>query len=157
MIDIANLRYRWPKADQVCLAIDELHIAAGEALFLYGPSGSGKSTLLGLLAGVLLPDEGSIALKGEAWLSLSAARRDAYRADHVGYIFQQFNLLPYLSVLDNVMLPCRFSAVRHDRAIRDGSSVVKIAQELLLQFGVAEGLWRRPAAASQYDAGLCES
>ncbi|MEP6587920.1 MAG: ABC transporter ATP-binding protein [Polaromonas sp.] len=147
MIDIANLRYRWPKADHVCLAIDELHLAAGEALFLYGPSGSGKSTLLGLLAGVLLPDQGSVAVKGEAWSSLSNARRDAYRADHVGYIFQQFNLLPYLSVLDNVMLPCRFSAVRHDRAIRGGSSVVTIAQELLLQVGLVEGLWRRPAAS----------
>ena len=147
MIDITNLRYRWPKADQVCLAIDELHLAAGKALFLYGPSGSGKSTLLGLLAGVLLPDQGSITLKGEAWSSLSATRRDAYRADHVGYIFQQFNLLSYLSVLDNVMLPCRFSAVRHDRAIRGGSSVVKIAPEVLLQFCFGQRLWRRPAAS----------
>ncbi len=146
MIDIANLHYRWPQADHDCLAIDELHLAAGEALFLYGPSGSGKSTLLGLLAGVLLPNQGSVALKGTAWSSLSTARRDAYRADHVGYIFQQFNLLPYLSVLDNVTLPCRFSAVRRNRAINGGASVAAIAQDLLRQVGLADGLWNRPAA-----------
>ena len=116
MIELDALRYRWPGAAQDCLAIDALHVAAGRTLFLHGPSGGGKSTLLGLLAGVLLPREGTVSLLGTAWASLSGARRDAFRADHVGYIFQQFNLLPYLSVLDNVLLPCRFSALRRQRA-----------------------------------------
>lgn len=147
MIDITQLRYRWSQADHDCLAIDALHLAAGEALFLHGPSGSGKSTLLGLLAGVLLPSQGNVALKGTAWSSLPGARRDAYRADHVGYIFQQFNLLPYLSVLDNVMLPCRFSALRHDRASQGGASVVAVARELLSQVGLADRLWHKPAAS----------
>src|SRR5687767_3505590 len=110
MIEIGALRYRWPGAASDCLAIDALTVPAGESLFLHGPSGGGKSTLLGLLAGVLLPSSGHCSLLGTPWASLSAARRDAFRADHVGYVFQQFNLLPYLNVLDNVMLPCRFSA-----------------------------------------------
>ncbi|HSM23175.1 MAG TPA: ATP-binding cassette domain-containing protein, partial [Rubrivivax sp.] len=67
-------------------------------------------------------------------------RRDAFRADHVGYVFQQFNLLPYLSVLDNVRLPCRFSRRRAARAPADA------AEHLLARVGLAEALWRRPAA-----------
>ena len=116
MIEAFKLRYRWRGAAQDCIAVDALRVRAGHTLFLYGPSGGGKSTLLGLLAGVLLPREGQVALLGTPWASLSGARRDAFRADHVGYIFQQFNLLPYLSVLDNVLLPCRFSALRRQRA-----------------------------------------
>lgn len=126
--------------------IDQLSIAAGQTVFLHGPSGGGKSTLLGLLAGVLLPHSGSVRLLGTRWSELSGARRDAFRADHLGYIFQQFNLLPYLSVLDNVLLPCRFSAVRCLRATQDGGSPDGAARELLRRVGLAEGLWMRPAA-----------
>ena len=146
MIDITELRYRWPQAKADCLAIDELHLAAGKKLFLHGPSGSGKSTLLGLLAGVLLPDHGTVALDGQPWSMLSTSRRDAFRADHVGYIFQQFNLLPYLSAVENVMLPCRFSAVRSARALVESATVAQAAQELLRQVGLVEELWHRPAA-----------
>ena len=103
MIDIHHLRFAWPNAEGDCIAIDTLAVPAGGTLFLYGPSGGGKSTLLGLLAGVLLARAGSVSLMGTSWSSLSGARRDAFRADHVGYIFQQFNLLPYLSVIDNVL------------------------------------------------------
>ena len=140
MIDIRDLRFRWPRAAADCVAIQQLHIAAGQAVFLHGPSGCGKSTLLGLLAGVLLPQSGSVSVLGQAWAALSAARRDAARADHVGYIFQQFNLLPYLSVLDNVNLPCRFSKLRRSRAPA-GS-----AQRLLQRVALPETLWQQPAA-----------
>ena len=115
-------------------------------MFLFGPSGGGKSTLLGLLAGVLLPRTGSVSLLGTRWSDLSGARRDAFRADHLGYIFQQFNLLPYLSVLDNVLLPCRFSALRRDRATQDGGSPGAAARDLLPRVGLADSLWTRPAA-----------
>src|SRR5882672_11701478 len=119
MIDVVDLKFGWPRAGHDCVVIDALSVATGSTLFLFGPSGGGKSTLLGLLAGVLLPRAGGVSLLGTAWSSLTGARRDAFRADHVGYIFQQFNLLPYLSVLDNVLLPCRFSPVRRDRAVQD--------------------------------------
>ena len=146
MIDAAGLHYRWPGSRNDCLAIDRLHIDAGRSVFLHGPSGSGKSTLLGLLAGVLLPSRGQIRLLGTDWAALSGARRDAFRADHVGYIFQQFNLLPYLSVLDNVLLPCRFSALRRQRADAAAGSARAGAEALLQRVGLGPALWQRPAA-----------
>jgi putative ABC transport system ATP-binding protein len=146
MIDVLDLRFAWPRAERDCVVIDGLTVDASRTLFLHGPSGGGKSTLLGLLAGVLLPRAGSVSLMGTPWSSLPGARRDAFRADHVGYIFQQFNLLPYLSVLDNVMLPCRFSALRRERASMNGSSPAAAAQQLLREVGLHRALWTRPAA-----------
>jgi len=146
MIDVRDLRYAWPGTGHDCLAIDQLVVSAGASLFLHGPSGGGKSTLLGLLAGVLLPREGSVSLLGTQWSSLSGARRDGFRADHVGYVFQQFNLLPFLSVLDNVVLPCRFSASRRARACEDKGSAQAAAEQLLREVNLERGLWMRPAA-----------
>jgi putative ABC transport system ATP-binding protein len=151
VIDVQDLRFAWPAASGRgksvdCIVIDRLTIAAGKTVFLFGPSGGGKSTLLGLLAGVLLPRAGSVSLLGTCWSDLSGARRDAFRADHIGYIFQQFNLLPYLSVLDNVLLPCRFSALRRERATQDGGSPGAASRDLLRRVGLAEELWARPAA-----------
>jgi putative ABC transport system ATP-binding protein len=124
---------RWPSTT--------LHVAPGESVFLHGPSGCGKSTLLGLLAGVLVPSAGQVTLMGQPWSALGGAARDRLRADHVGYIFQQFNLLPYLSVLDNVRLPCRFSARRAQRA----GDAAATARALLAQVGLAEDHWTRRA------------
>jgi putative ABC transport system ATP-binding protein len=146
MIEVLDLRFRWPGARHDCIAIDELRVGAGDSLFLYGPSGCGKSTLLGLLAGVLVPQQGRVCLLGTEWRGLSGARRDAFRADHLGYIFQQFNLLTYLSVLDNVLLPCRFSPARRERAITDHGSPAAAARQLLAQVGLDTPLWARPAA-----------
>jgi putative ABC transport system ATP-binding protein len=140
-LHIEQLRYRWPGTAADVLNIDTLSVAAGERVFLRGPSGCGKSTLLALMAGVLLPDAGMVALLDQPWSALSSARRDRRRADHLGYIFQQFNLLPYLSVLDNVRLPCRFSRRRAERT-RPGEP-----ERLLARSGLAEPLWSRPASA----------
>jgi putative ABC transport system ATP-binding protein len=151
VIEVQDLRFAWPASwgrgpVPDCIAIDRLIIAAGRTVFLHGPSGGGKSTLLGLMAGVLLPSAGSVSLLGTRWSDLSGARRDAFRADHLGYIFQQFNLLPYLSVLDNVLLPCRFSALRRERATQDGGAPGAAARDLLQRVGLAEALWTRPAS-----------
>jgi putative ABC transport system ATP-binding protein len=142
VIAVDALRFRWPGAETEVLDIAALAIETGSAVFLHGPSGCGKSTLLGLLAGVLVPTQGRIGLLGTDWAAMSGARRDAFRADHVGYIFQQFNLLPYLSVIDNVLLPCRFSALRAQRADLPRSA----AESLLARVGLAQALWSRPAA-----------
>jgi putative ABC transport system ATP-binding protein len=151
VIELSALRYRWPGAAHDALAIDALQVAPGRTLFLHGPSGGGKSTLLGLLAGVLLPSAGTVSLLGTPWAALSGARRDAFRADHVGYIFQQFNLLPYLSVLDNVLLPCRFSSLRRQRAAAAAGSAQAAAAALLQRVGLSQALWVR--AASQLSVG----
>ena len=146
MLEISDLQFTWPgaSADSGSLAIHRLSLAAGRTAFLYGPSGCGKSTLLGLMAGVLVAQHGSVSLLGRDWAAQRGGSRDARRADHVGVIFQQFNLLPYLSVLDNVLLPCRFSALRSRRCT---GGPVAAAQALLQQVGLPAALWVRPAAA----------
>ncbi|VTU39523.1 Lipoprotein-releasing system ATP-binding protein LolD [Variovorax sp. PBS-H4] len=138
------LRFAWPGASGPCIDIERLDIEAGEAVFLHGPSGCGKSTLLSLLAGVLVADGGRVTLLGQDWAALSGAARDRSRVAHVGYIFQQFNLLPYLSVLDNVLLPCRFSARRREQAAREGGARTQAVQ-LLEAMGLPHALWKRQA------------
>lgn len=151
MLEIEALRFAWPGAAADTVRIASLRIAPGETLFLHGPSGAGKSTLLGLLAGVLEPSSGHVRLLGTDWSSISPARRDARRAEHVGYIFQQFNLLTYLSVLDNVLLPTRFSALRAERAAQQAGSARTAAESLLARFGLDAALW--PRAASTLSVG----
>ena len=143
-LDLSGLRYRWPGAAADTLLLGELALQPGEAVFLRGPSGCGKSTLLALAAGVLLAQAGHCALLGQPWAGLAAGARDRRRADHVGYIFQQFNLLPYLSVIDNVRLPLRFSRCRAARAAAVGPDA---AEQLLTRTGLPARLWRQPASA----------
>jgi putative ABC transport system ATP-binding protein len=146
MLRVEGLRFAWPGARQDTLVIDHLALAAGRSLFLHGPSGCGKSTLLGLLAGVLLARSGQVEVLGSDWAQLGAARRDAFRADHVGYLFQQFNLLPYLSLRENVLLPCRFSLRRRQRASQRSGSPERAADALLEQVGLPPALWHQPAS-----------
>jgi putative ABC transport system ATP-binding protein len=143
LVQAQDLRYRWPGAAADTLLIPTLSLAAGEQLFLRGASGSGKSTLLALLAGVLAPSSGQLTLLGQDTSRLSGAARDRLRADHIGVVFQQFNLLPYLSVHDNVTLALRFSARRRSAAEAAGADE---AGRLLATMGLPEPLWSRPAA-----------
>jgi putative ABC transport system ATP-binding protein len=136
VLRLRALRYRWPGTARDLLAIDRFEIAAGESVFLQGASGSGKSTLLNLAAGVLTPQAGAVELLGEDLLAARAARRDRIRADHVGFVFQLFNLLPYLSVADNVLLPLRFSARRAGRAAAAPGGAAAEAQRLLEALGL---------------------
>jgi putative ABC transport system ATP-binding protein len=141
LIEVNGLRYRWPRSQADTLAIAHFSLQPGETVFLRGPSGSGKSTLLSLLAGVLLAREGRVALIGRDWREMSGPARDAWRAQHVGYIFQQFNLLPYRSAFENAMLPLRFSPARAARAPDARNRVAA----MLAQMGLAEADWLRPA------------
>lgn len=115
VLRIEGLRFSWPGGGWT-LALDSLVLARGERLFLHGPSGSGKSTLLNLVAGTLKPQAGRVCIAGEDMAARSGPARDRLRADHLGIVFQQFNLLPFLSLVENVTLPCRFSARRRRRA-----------------------------------------
>ena len=136
IVELRDLSYSWPGQAPV-LEIAELLIQAGERVFLSGPSGCGKSTLLGLIGGVLKADRGSLRVLGTELGTLGVWRRDAFRADHVGFIFQMFNLLPYLSLVDNVALPCRFSTMRRQRATTASGSPEAEAARLLGRLGLA--------------------
>ena len=141
-IRINDLAFRWRRNGPLCVELDQLAVEAGKSLFLHGPSGAGKTTLLNLIGGVLLPERGGVELLGQSLGALSSAGRDGFRADHLGFIFQQFNLIPYLSVLDNVLLPCRFSARRAARAV----DPVAEAQRLLAGLDLDAVLAGMPAA-----------
>ncbi|WP_374692189.1 ATP-binding cassette domain-containing protein [Accumulibacter sp.] len=143
VIQIRDLRFRWANDAGFCLDIPLFEAQAGERIFLHGPSGSGKSTLLGLLGGVLVPERGRLQLLGSDLTQLRPAARDRFRADHVGFIFQQFNLVPYLSLVDNVLLACRFSARRLAWATAAGNTPATEARRLLAQLDLDPSLHGR--------------
>lgn len=140
-IELENLSFSY-RPNEPVLAIQQWAVAAGETVFLKGPSGSGKSTLLGLIGGILTPDSGHIRVLGEDLASLSRGARDRFRAQHLGFIFQMFNLLPYLSLLENITLPCRFSRQRAGRAGEPGPEAR--ARKLLEQLGLDPAIAARP-------------
>ncbi|ELJ8616147.1 ABC transporter ATP-binding protein [Vibrio cholerae] len=136
MIKVNNLRFAWDK--QAIIDIDTLHIQKGQHLFIEGPSGSGKSTLLNLLAGVLTAQSGEVCILGQQLNNLSSSQKDHFRSNHIGFIFQQFNLIPYLSVIDNIILPCSFSAQRKSKALQRSVSLKAEAIRLLNALGLTE-------------------
>ena len=98
VVEIRDLRYGW-RPGQRLLDLPELTVGRAERVLLHGPSGSGKSTLLGLIAGVVRPSAGSIRLLGQDLGRMSAPRCDSFRGEHLGFIFQMFNLVPYLALV----------------------------------------------------------
>jgi putative ABC transport system ATP-binding protein len=135
LLELNEVRFRWPEKDGFSLDVDCFKLAQGEKIFLKGPSGSGKSTLLSLICGIVPPDSGSIYIDGTDIAQLGAIRADRLRADKLGIIFQQFNLLPYGSMLQNVLLPLQFSATRRKRASANGP-VADEARRLLQRLGL---------------------
>lgn len=145
VISLEGVRFRWPGQASDIIAIDELRLTAGEHLFVRGSSGSGKTTLLNLLCGVHTPSSGAIRLLGTDLASLSAGRRDQFRADHIGVVFQQFNLLPYLSTLENVTLACSFSG-RKQRRAAESADVKSSARQLLVALNLGPELHDAPVS-----------
>lgn len=109
VVTLKDLVFTWDKGQAPLLHIPHWEISKTEKVFLYGASGSGKSTLLNLLSGTLTPKSGEIQLLGQAFSSLSSRQRDKFRARHIGVVFQQFNLIPYLSVRRNIELAAYFA------------------------------------------------
>jgi len=143
-IELDHVQFSWSGAPPV-LSIPSFRVAKGERVFLKGASGSGKSTLLGLIGGVLTHDAGDVRILGQPLQELSAIRRDAFRASHIGYIFQMFNLLPFLSTVENVLLTTRFS---RERASRVGGDPRGEAKRLLAALGLRDpALLERPITA----------
>ncbi len=142
-VELKDVRFAY-RAGQDVLDVPALSVARGELLFLHGPSGSGKTTLLGLLAGVLVPSAGTVRILGSDLGALRSGARDHFRAEHLGYVFQMFNLIPYLSVRENITLPCRLSAAR--RARLGGTSADAQAAQLADRLEIA-GLLDEPVTA----------
>lgn len=136
IVSLSDLSFAWPDQPPV-LEVQAFELRAGERLFLRGPSGSGKSTLLGVIAGVLEAGGGEVHVLDKDLTKLSGGERDRVRADHLGVIFQMFNLVPYLSVVQNVVLPCRFSNRRLNEVNSAGGPEAE-AKRLLSRLGLKD-------------------
>ncbi len=135
-VEIDRIRFAWNAGQRDVLDIARFEVAAGERVFIEGPSGSGKSTLFSLLGGVSIPRQGTVRVLGAGISEMPARRRDRFRVDHIGFVFQMFNLVPYLSMLDNVTLPCRFSRRRRERASARSGAPEAEARRLLARLGL---------------------
>ncbi len=135
MIVLNNMQFRWKET--LILDIEHLQIKANEKVFIQGESGSGKSTLLNLIAGVITPQKGEVIINGNYLNTLKNAQRDNFRANHIGFIFQQFNLIPYLNLIENIILPCKFSLLRKEKALKNSKSLEEEAIRLLDNLGIS--------------------
>lgn len=144
-VAIRDVVFRWRPDHAPCLDLHEFGIGSGERVFLHGPSGSGKSTLLSLIGGVIRPERGSVTVLGTQIGRLAPAARDRFRAEHLGFVFQLFNLIPYLSALENILLPCRFAPGRRAIIRAADSTPAQEAQRLAGHLGLDDMLLARPA------------
>lgn len=134
-IHVTNLQFCYPeKPESPVLSIPSWSISQGERVFIHGPSGCGKSTLLNLISGMLRPNQGQISVQGERLDTMGAAKRDHFRARHIGYVFQQFNLIPYLSPVENILLGNYFGK-------RDNAPLKADIEAMLSTLNIEENTW----------------
>ncbi len=143
MIHLTDLRFRYGD-DGFALHVPGLRVQRGETAAIVGPSGSGKTTLLNLIAGIMLPQSGHVLTNDIDVGNLDDRARRDFRIRHIGLVFQEFELLDYLTVLDNILLPYRISpALRLDRDVRERA--LRLAQ----QVGIGDKVDRHPDQLSQ--------
>ncbi|HVT28735.1 MAG TPA: ABC transporter ATP-binding protein [Lacipirellulaceae bacterium] len=142
MLSVENVKksYREPNGEWLpILNVPRLEVAAGEQVVIRGRSGGGKTTLLNVISGLATADEGKIVITGTEVTRLPEAVRDRFRARHIGFVFQTFNLLPGFSALENVLLGMTFTGQRSDP---------RRASELLAKVGLGLRLTHKPTALS---------
>ena len=138
MINIQSLKFAYPSGE-FRLDIQELSVSSGEKVAVIGPSGSGKTTLLNLLAGILTPPKGTVLVDGVAINEMNDAKRRYFRISNIGFIFQDFGLLDYLDVRNNILHPYRITdALKLDLDVRNRADM------LAEQMGIADKLHRHP-------------
>jgi putative ABC transport system ATP-binding protein len=142
MIELSNVQFHYPKSD-FNLQIDKLHFEKGSKTAIIGSSGFGKTTMLNLLAGILLPDSGDIRVEDKLVNSLSEKERRNFRIQKIGFVFQDFRLIPYLNILDNILLPFRINNM-----LTLESDTIDAAQSLAEDLGIARKLKKHPAKLS---------
>lgn len=138
-IKLSDIRYHYALRPQhTVLNIPSWSLNNGDQVFVHGPSGGGKSTLLGLLSGLLVPIKGQITVLGQRLDNMSNRQRDRFRAQNIGYVFQQFNLMPYLNAIDNVLLATQFSVQKHRVELKDE------IKNLFNELNISDKDWSRP-------------
>jgi putative ABC transport system ATP-binding protein len=138
-IELSNIRFHYSdQPDHTVLNIPFWSLADGEHVFIHGPSGCGKSTLLGLLSGLLTPSNGQVTVLGQRLDKMNSRQRDRFRATHIGYVFQQFNLIPYLNAIDNVLLATQFSKKKKTNAL------IPEIKTLFNALNISEKEWYKP-------------
>lgn len=142
MIHLSSVRFHYPTGE-FRLEVPQLWVAAGEKVAVIGPSGSGKTTLLNLVAGILTPTAGRLEVDGNDLTRLSDQRRRDFRVARIGFIFQDFGLIDYLDVLDNIVHPCRISS-----ALNLTGEIKEKARALAGQLGVSSRMRHHPAELS---------
>lgn len=157
LVEIENLRFRWPKQQTDLLLIPELLVEKNKHIFIQGSSGSGKTTLLNLLCGINLCTEGSLSVLEEELSSLSSQKRDQFRGDHLGVIFQQFNLLPFLTVKENIQLPCHFSRKRFNKINDISEEVLRLLDALDLPSSLINKKVTELSAGQQQRVAACRA
>ena len=130
VLALTDIAFTWPGRGGFSLVCPSFDMAAGESVLLLGASGSGKSTLLSLVCGIVAADMGKVIVDGTDIGALRAGARDRFRAEAIGVIFQQFNLLPYARVADNILLPLRFAPKRRRRAGAPQSEAARLCEAL---------------------------
>lgn len=154
MINVRHLKFRYHR-NAFMLAIPELVVERGEKVAIIGPNGSGKTTLLNLIAGIITPQGGTITVGDVQVSELSDDARRDFRITNTGFVFQDFQLLDYLNVLDNILHPFRITG-----ALILNKTVRARAEQLAQEMGIADKLKRRPGDLSQGEkqrAAICRA
>jgi putative ABC transport system ATP-binding protein len=154
MISIQNLQFHYPNSE-FTLTVPEFVVSSGEEIAIVGPSGSGKTTLLNLLAGILTPGHGKVLVNEVAVNDLDDSARRDFRISNIGFVFQDFELLDYLSILDNILHPYRITG-----ALQLTGEVRQRAISLAEEMGIAGHLKKHPGELSQGEkqrAAICRA
>lgn len=138
-MELTEVDFRWPGSAIFRLSVPAFTLERGSRLLLLGESGSGKSTLLSLICGIVAAQEGRVVIDGQDLRSLSSGTRDRFRAERIGVIFQQFNLLPYATPLDNVLLPLQFAPERRRRVGDAKLEALRLAEAMALPAALMTG------------------